>query len=134
MIAVSFDDAVTVQVMMTGITRDFASILNDFLAADANGYGANANDGNLYNNGSSQQSLVVYNVGDIITQEIDFDALTIEFFKNNVSMGVPFAITAGTYYYAWSGQNTTATVNLAATAFPYAIKTGYSTWDGSQSG
>lgn len=85
------------------------------------------NDGTKYNNNSQTSYAATYTNGDIIGVAVDLTGNSITFYKNGVSLGAAFTITAGTYYPAlgsnWSAS--TMTANFGASAFAYSVPSGY---------
>jgi hypothetical protein len=90
------------------------------------------NNGNKYVNGGTSSAYgSAYGVNDTISILLDLDNKKLEFWKNGISQGVmstDLAILSGNIYIALglgTGSAHTYTVNFGATAFKYAIPTGY---------
>lgn len=114
--------------MMAGITR--ASVPNGTAFWSLTGsYAYYLNTGQKYSNGSPAAYASAGAVGDVIGVAFDSSAGTLEFFKNNVSLGVAFTgLTQGDYFPAFgngSGVAHTLSVNFGQQPFYYTPPTGY---------
>ena len=114
--------------MMVGIVTALAN-LDSFTGVDIYGYGFYAvGGGSIWNN-----SLVIQNtfinsgISDNISILLDLDTNFISFWKNGTIVGIPQAITAGTYFPALAMRDldSQATTNFGATPFVYTPPAGY---------
>lgn len=132
---ITHDDTYTgSHVLSVGITSDRSPGLNLYTGATSTSWGYYAGLGRFYNNGVSLQTVTPYVVTDILTILLNLDDNELSFKKNNVVQGTPITIPAGTYYITQSNQASQSTINFGASAFNYAIDSGYSSADGSQTG
>lgn len=77
------------------------------------------------NSGAAVGSIASYASGDIIGIALDLSAYQITYYKNGVSQGT-FSIQSGyAYYAAYGGNGGTTVTNFGATAFSYAVPTGF---------
>lgn len=111
---------------------DTSSLTHTTAAGDYGwGYGENnGGAGTIRNDGANAQSgLATFASGDVISAAFDADAETVQWRKNNVAVGTPQTIAAGSWAFAACVNNGTAavslTVNFGATAFVYSPPTGY---------
>ena len=92
------------------------------IGAGVNGY-TYYGDGNKYNNGASAYG-ASYTAGDVIGCRYSYVTGEVEFYKNGVSQGIAWTITAGTTLYMAQTlyANTSAhTANFGETAFAYPV-------------
>ena len=94
----------------------------NYIGAGVNGY-TYYGDGNKYNNGASAYG-ASYTAGDVIGCRYSYVTGEVEFYKNGVSQGIAWTITAGTTLYMAQTlyANTSAhTANFGETAFAYPV-------------
>ncbi len=118
-----------------GILQATTVLNGQFLGQAATAYGYYGGNGNKTNNGLSAYG-TAYSSSAVIRIELDLDNHSIEFFLNNVSQGVAFAGLPTVEFFIGASHKLGAngTVNLGATAFVDALTSGFSSWDGSQTG
>lgn len=99
----------------------------DFTTAQG-AYGYYWTNGNKYVNGVSSAYGASYAINDVIGVALDLTALTITFYKNNVSQGAITGVPAGTYCAGItnaSGITTTGNINFGQQPFTYTPPSGY---------
>jgi hypothetical protein len=114
-----------------GIAKNNAA-LNNYLGADANGYGWQGSLGSVYNSGSG----TTYNGGatftnnDIIGVALDMSAGTLTFYKNGVSQGTAASSLTGVWFPAVSDMSSSSTASMDANfgqrPFAYTPPSGFS--------
>lgn len=116
----------TSPVVISPIAKSTAG-LNDFLGADANGWGYYSADGKKYTGGLGSVYGATYTAGAVIGFALDMDAGTLTMYKNNVSQGTMVTGLSGEIFAGCSVQNTgfTVTANFGATALTYTPPAGY---------
>ena len=72
------------------------------------GYGYILQNGGIYHNGFSNYG-ASYGVGDVIKISLNSDTNQLTFYKNDVSQGVAYTVSEGTYYLAVSYCDNTNT-------------------------
>lgn len=99
----------------------------DFTTAQG-AYGYYWTNGNKYVNGVSSAYGASYAINDVIGVALDLTALTITFYKNNVSQGAITGVPAGTYCAGITnaaGITTTGNINFGQQPFTYTPPSGY---------
>jgi hypothetical protein len=99
----------------------------DFTTAQG-AYGYYWTNGNKYVNGVSSAYGASYAANDVIGVALDLAALTITFYKNNVSQGAITGVPAGTYCAGITnaaGITTTGNINFGQQPFTYTPPSGY---------
>lgn len=99
----------------------------DFTTAQG-AYGYYWTNGNKYVNGVSSAYGASYAINDVIGVALDLTALTITFYKNNVSQGAITGVPAGTYCAGItnaSGITTTGNINFGQRPFSYSPPSGH---------
>lgn len=114
---------------MIGLATDRVG-MNNYVGADANGFGYYGNNGQKWTNGVGAAYGASYTNADVVGVEFDADAGTLTFYKNGVSQGVAFTgLTNGPYFPAFGDGGTTATmianVNFGQRPFVYTPTAGF---------
>lgn len=110
-----------------GISKSTAAqSTNNYVGADANGWGYVGSNGQKYTAGSGSAYGATYTSGDVVGIAFDADAGTLTFYKNNVSQGTAFTgLTSGPYFPAVSNYSSGLAINFGQRPFAYTPPTGY---------
>lgn len=118
----------TVVGFLVGIGTNGTTV-NSYPGGSATSYGYYHNNGDKYNNGGHVGYGATWTTGDVIGIALDMDAGTLTFYKNGVSQGVAYSGITGTFYPFIGESNVSATTvadaNFGASAFTYAVPSGY---------
>lgn len=112
-----------------GILRETDALPN-YLDLAANAYCYYQETGSKYNNAVGAAYGAPYADGDVIGVDLNMDAGTLEFFKNNVSQGIAYTGLSGTFYPATAVFRTAATHTgrFKRSSFTYAPPAGSLPW------
>ena len=109
----------------TGVATKDAS-LSTYVGGDVYGWGYFSTDGKVYNNNAGIATYSTSAAGDVIGMAFDASAGTLQFFKNNTSLGTITGLTSyGNYFPALGNTNGAAFVNFGQRPFSYTPPTGY---------
>jgi hypothetical protein len=108
---------------VVGVTQS-ANGLSTYVGNTATSYGYDSA-GNKNNNGIGVAYGASWVAGDIIGVAFDADALTLTFYKNNVSQGLAYTVSAGQYFAGLSTYNQNITINFGQRPFSYTPPTGF---------
>jgi hypothetical protein len=108
---------------VVGVTQS-ANGLSTYVGNTATSYGYDSA-GNKNNNGSGVAYGASWVAGDIIGVAFDADALTLTFYKNNVSQGLAYTVSAGQYFAGLSTYNQNITINFGQQPFSYTPPSGF---------